>query len=56
MTDLLPYFRGKYPALFSNNALREIACLPGWLNLLDALCLELQSYLDARPDVPRVAS
>lgn len=52
MTDLLPYFRGKYPALFSNDALREIGCLAGWLTLLDELCLELQSYLDARPELP----
>lgn len=52
MTDLLPYFRGKYPALFSNDALREIACLAGWLTLLDGLCLELQSYMDARPELP----
>lgn len=54
MTDeLLPILRGRYPELFSDTHLREIACLPGWLNLIDELCRTLQIHLDSHPDVPQ---
>lgn len=52
--DLLPILRKRYPKLFSNELLREIACYPGWLNLLDELCHELQTHLDANPGIPQV--
>jgi hypothetical protein len=52
--DLLPVLRERYPKLFSSEHLREIACYPGWLNLLDGLCHELQPYLVANPGVPQV--
>lgn len=52
--DLLPILRGRYPELFSNTHLREIACLSGWLNLIDELCRTLQIHLDSHPDVPQV--
>lgn len=55
MTDeLLPILRERYPELFSNTHLREIACLAGWLNLIDELCRTLQIHLDSHPDVPQV--
>lgn len=52
--DLLPILRDRYPKLFSSEHLREIACFPGWLNLLDDLCLRLQTYLDTNPGIPQV--
>jgi hypothetical protein len=52
--DLLSILRGRYPELFSYTHLREIACLPGWLNLIDELCRTLQIHLDSHPDVPQV--
>jgi len=52
--DLLPFLRGRYPELFSDTHLREIACLPGWLNLIDELCRTLQIHLDIHPDVTQV--
>jgi hypothetical protein len=52
--DLLPVLRGRYPELFSSTHLREIACLPGWLSLIDELCSTLQIHLDTHPDVPQM--
>ena len=52
--DLLPVLRERYPKLFSSEHLLEIACYPGWLNLLDGLCHELQQYLVANLGVPQV--
>lgn len=52
--DLLPVLRERYPELFSSNHLREIACLSGWLQLIDELCRTLQIHLDSHPDVPQV--
>ena len=40
--------------IHSSTHLREIACLPGWLNLIDELCRTLQIHLDSHPDVPQV--
>lgn len=51
--DLLSILRGRYPELFSSTHLREIACLPGWLNLIDELCRTLKIHLDSHPDVPQ---
>jgi len=52
--DLLPVLRERYPKLFSNEYMREIACYPGWLNLLDDLCMRLQRHTDANHGVPQV--
>ena len=52
--DLLLILRGRYPELFTDTLLQEIACLPGWLNLIDELCSTLQIHLDSHPDVPQV--
>lgn len=52
--DLLPILRDRYPKLFSSEHLREIACYPGWLSLLDDLCLRLQTYLDTNPGIPQI--
>lgn len=52
--DLLPVLRERYPKLFSSEHVREIACYPGWLNLLDDLCLRLQTHLDANPGITQV--
>ena len=35
---LLPILRDRYREFFSHAPLREIGCLPGWLDLLDELC------------------
>lgn len=52
--DLLPLLRGRYPELFSGEHLREIACYPGWLGLLDELCRSLESHLAANSGVPPI--
>lgn len=52
--DLLPILQRRYPELFSSTHLREVACLPGWLNLIDELCRTLQIHLDTHPDVTQV--
>lgn len=53
-TILLPALRERYRHLFRDPNLREIACLPGWLSLLDALCQTLQTHLDSHRQVPQV--
>lgn len=45
MTDLLPHLRECHPELFSSKGLREVACYPGWVDLLDTLCQSLQRFL-----------
>lgn len=52
--DLFPILRDRYPESFSSAPLREIACLPGWLDLIDELCGTLKTYLKAHPEVPQV--
>jgi hypothetical protein len=52
--DLLLVLRERYPEFFSDAVLREIACLPGWMNLIDELCYTLKIHLNAHPDVPQV--
>lgn len=52
--DLLPLLRRRYPEMFSGEHMREIACYPGWLELLDELCRSLTNYLNENPDVPPV--
>lgn len=52
--DLWPVLRERYPKLFSSEHLRGISCYPGWLNLLDTLCLQLQTHLDANPSTPQI--
>ena len=52
--NLLPILRDRYPEFFSSAPLREIACLPGWLDLIDELCGTLKTYLKAHPEVPEV--
>jgi hypothetical protein len=43
--------RTRYPALLDDPALREIACLPGWLDLLDELCKTLALHLREHPEI-----
>ncbi len=52
--DLLPVLCDRYPAFFCSAPLREIACLPGWLDLIDELCGTLKTYLKDHPEVPQV--
>jgi len=52
--ELLPVLRQSYPELFASPHLLEIGCYPGWLDLLDDLCKQLQTYLDANPGTPPI--
>lgn len=52
--DLLLVLRGRYPEIFSSEHVREIACYPGWLHLLDELCRSLANHLDENPNVPPI--
>ncbi|MNH75809.1 hypothetical protein D3C81_1259970 [compost metagenome] len=52
--NLLPILRNRYPEFFSHAPLREIACLPGWLDFIDELCRTLKGHLDAYPEVPQI--
>lgn len=52
--DLFPILRDRHPEFFSSAPLREVACLPGWLDLLDELCGALKTYLKAHPEVPQI--
>jgi hypothetical protein len=52
--DLLPLLRGRYPEIFFSEHVREIACYPGWLELLDGLCQSIANHLGENPDVPVV--
>lgn len=47
-------FRGRFPRIFSDPAVDEIYCDPGWKNLLIAVCEVLQDYLRRHPDVTPV--
>jgi len=49
--DLLPLLRGRYPEFLENAQLIEIACLPGWLGLLDKLCTALELHMQAHPEI-----
>lgn len=44
-------FRERYPHMFSDPAVDEIYCDPGWRNLLVALYDILQDYLRRHPEV-----
>jgi hypothetical protein len=50
--DLLPVLCDRYPEFFCSAPLREIACLPGWLDLIDELCRTLKTHMDAHPELP----
>ena len=50
--NLLPILRDRYPEFFSSAPLREIGCLPGWLDLIDELCRTLKAHLDSHPELP----
>ena len=52
--DLLPVLRDRYPEFFSSAPLREIGCLPGWLDLIDELCHTLKNHLDTHPELPPI--
>jgi len=52
--DLLPVLRDRYPTFFCSAPLREIGCLPGWLDLIDELCRTLKTYMDAHPELPSI--
>ena len=47
-------FRECYPHMFSDPAVDEIYCDPGWKNLLIALCDTLNDYLGRHPEVTPV--
>ncbi len=58
-TDSLPEidikeFRDRYPQMFSNPAVDEIYCDPGWRNLLIALCETIQGHLKRHPELTPV--
>jgi len=44
-------FRSRYPQLFSDPAVEDIYCNPGWRGILLALCCTLQEHLNRHPDV-----
>jgi hypothetical protein len=50
--NLLPVLCDRYPEFFCSAPLREIACLPGWLDLIDELCCTLKTHMDAHPELP----
>lgn len=52
--NLLPILRDRYPEFFSSAPLREIACLPGWLDLIEELCRTLKTHMDAHPELPPI--
>lgn len=52
--NLLPILRDRYPEFFSHAPLREIACLPGWLDLIDELCRTLKTHMDTHPELPPI--
>lgn len=47
-------FRERFPRIFSDPAVDEIYCDPGWKNLLIAVCEVLQDYLRRHPEVTPV--
>lgn len=47
-------FRERFPRIFSDPAVDEIYCDPGWRNLLTAVCEVLQDYLRRHPEVTPV--
>ena len=47
-------FRERFPQIFSDPAVDEIYCDPGWKNLLIAVCEVLQDYLRRHPEVTPV--
>lgn len=47
-------FRERFPQMFSDPAVDEIYCDPGWKNLLIAVCEVLQDYLRRHPEVAPV--
>lgn len=47
-------FRNRYPQMFSDRAVGEIYCGPGWKNILIALCDTLQDYLNRHPEITSV--
>jgi len=52
--NLLPILRDRYPEFFSHAPLREIACLPGWLDLINELCRTLKTHMDTHPELPPI--
>lgn len=44
-------FRSRYPQLFSDPAVDDIYCNPGWRGILVALCDTLQEHSNRHPDV-----
>lgn len=55
-TDALPEiditeFRERFPQMFSDPAVDEIYCDPGWRGILIALCETIQDYLRRHPEV-----
>ena len=49
--DLLPTLRQRYSRLLKDAQLKEIACLPGWLGLLDKLCKALELHMKAHSNI-----
>ncbi len=47
-------FRERFPRIFSDTAVDDIYCDPGWKNLLIAVCEVLQDYLRRHPEVTPV--
>ena len=47
-------FRQRYPLLFSDPAVDDIYCNPGWRGILLSLCDTLQAYLKRHPEVTPV--
>lgn len=47
-------FRERFPRIFSDPAVDDIYCDPGWKNLLIAVCEVLQDYLRRHPEVTPV--
>lgn len=44
-------FRSRYPQLFSDPAVEDIYCNPGWRGILLALCDTLQEHSNRHPNV-----
>lgn len=44
-------FRSRYPQLFSDPAVEDVYCNPGWKGILLALCDTLAGHLSRHPEV-----
>lgn len=54
--DLFLILRQRHPRLLEDAQLKEIACLPGWLGLLDKLRKALELHMKAHSEITPLKS